>query len=75
MSNEQWILIIDDEKDLAHLMETVLHKEGLANIVTAGTLADGARSKSLIPLLSYSISYGSCFSANRINGFLPFEIR
>ncbi|PJN91900.1 DNA-binding response regulator, partial [Bacillus sp. mrc49] len=39
MSNEQWILIIDDEQDLAHRMETVLHKEGMANIVTAGTLA------------------------------------
>ncbi|KWW15461.1 two-component system response regulator [Peribacillus simplex] len=52
MSNEQWILIIDDEQDLAHLMETVLHKEGLANIVTAGTLADGwARFQELDPAL------------------------
>ncbi|PJN90808.1 response regulator transcription factor [Bacillus sp. mrc49] len=52
MSNEQWILIIDDEQDLAHLMETVLHKEGMANIVTAGTLADGwARFQELDPAL------------------------
>ncbi|ASS94063.1 response regulator transcription factor [Peribacillus simplex] len=41
MSNDQWILIIDDEEDLARLMETVLHKEGIPNIVTAGTIADG----------------------------------
>ncbi|MGW8427576.1 response regulator transcription factor [Peribacillus simplex] len=41
MSNDQWILIIDDEEDLAHLMETVLHKEGIPNIVTAGTIVDG----------------------------------
>ncbi|SNT13028.1 DNA-binding response regulator, OmpR family, contains REC and winged-helix (wHTH) domain [Bacillus sp. OK838] len=41
MSNDQWILIIDDEDDLARLMETVLHKEGIPNIVTAGTVADG----------------------------------
>ncbi|WP_285768767.1 response regulator transcription factor [Peribacillus sp. SI8-4] len=41
MSNDQWILIIDDEEDLARLMETVLHKEGMANILTAGTVADG----------------------------------
>ncbi|MDM5455315.1 MULTISPECIES: response regulator transcription factor [Peribacillus] len=41
MSNDQWILIIDDEEDLARLMETVLHKEGIPNIVTAGTVADG----------------------------------
>ncbi|MFF2501240.1 response regulator transcription factor [Peribacillus sp. NPDC058075] len=41
MSNDQWILIIDDEEDLARLMETVLHKEGIANIVTAGTIAEG----------------------------------
>ncbi|MGE7185960.1 response regulator transcription factor [Peribacillus sp. NPDC006672] len=41
MSDDQWILIIDDEEDLARLMETVLHKEGIPNIVTAGTVADG----------------------------------
>lgn len=41
MANDQWILIIDDEEDLARLMETVLHKEGIANIVKAGTIADG----------------------------------
>ncbi|MFD9628133.1 response regulator transcription factor [Peribacillus muralis] len=41
MSNDQWILVIDDEEDLARLMETVLHKEGISNIVTAGTIADG----------------------------------
>lgn len=41
MSYDQWILIIDDEEDLARLMETVLHKEGIANIVTAGTIAEG----------------------------------
>jgi DNA-binding response OmpR family regulator len=41
MSNDQWILIIDDEEDLARLMETVLHKEGIPNIITAGTIADG----------------------------------
>jgi DNA-binding response OmpR family regulator len=41
MSNDQWILIIDDEEDLARLMETVLHKEGISNIITAGTIADG----------------------------------
>ncbi|MED3688376.1 response regulator transcription factor [Peribacillus butanolivorans] len=41
MANDQWILIIDDEQDLARLMETVLHKEGITNIVTAGTVAAG----------------------------------
>lgn len=41
MANDQWILIIDDEEDLARLMETVLHKEGITNIVTAGTVAAG----------------------------------
>lgn len=41
MSNGQCILIIDDEEDLARLMETVLHKEGIPNIITAGTIADG----------------------------------
>ncbi|MFJ7754423.1 response regulator transcription factor [Peribacillus muralis] len=50
--SEQWILIIDDEEDLARLMETVLHKEGIANIVKAGTLADGwARFQELDPAL------------------------
>ncbi|KRF61907.1 two-component system response regulator [Bacillus sp. Soil768D1] len=41
MANDQWILIIDDEEDLARLMETVLHKEGITNIVTAGTVTAG----------------------------------
>ncbi|MFD6440469.1 response regulator transcription factor [Peribacillus sp. NPDC060186] len=41
MANNQWILIIDDEEDLARLMETVLHKEGITNIVTTGTVAGG----------------------------------
>ncbi len=41
MASDQWILIIDDEEDLARLMETVLHKEGIKNVVTAGTVADG----------------------------------
>lgn len=41
MTSEQWILIIDDEEDLARLMEKVLHKEGITNVVTAGTVADG----------------------------------
>ncbi|MBT2647795.1 response regulator transcription factor [Bacillus sp. ISL-34] len=41
MSNDQWILIIDDEEDLARLMETVLHKEGIPNIITAGAISDG----------------------------------
>lgn len=41
MASEQWILIIDDEEDLARLLEKVLHKEGITNVVTAGTVADG----------------------------------
>ncbi|TQR21726.1 response regulator transcription factor [Psychrobacillus vulpis] len=41
MASDQWILIIDDEEDLARLMGTVLHKEGIINVVTAGTVADG----------------------------------
>ncbi|MGG4265478.1 response regulator transcription factor [Peribacillus simplex] len=52
MSNDQWILIIDDEEDLARLMETVLHKEGIPNIVTAGTVADGwSKFKEINPAL------------------------
>jgi DNA-binding response OmpR family regulator len=41
MANNHCILIIDDEEDLALLMEKVLHKEGITNTVTAGTVADG----------------------------------
>ncbi|MGE7763180.1 response regulator transcription factor [Peribacillus sp. NPDC097895] len=52
MANDQWILIIDDEEDLARLMETVLHKEGIANVVKAGTIADGwARFQEINPAL------------------------
>ncbi len=38
MASHKWVLIIDDEDDLARLMKTVLHKEGIADVVTAGTL-------------------------------------
>lgn len=41
MVSHKWVLIIDDEDDLARLMKTVLHKEGIANVVTAGTVAEG----------------------------------
>lgn len=41
MASEQRILIIDDEVDLARLLEKVLHKEGITNVVTAGTVAEG----------------------------------
>ncbi|MFJ7973720.1 response regulator transcription factor [Psychrobacillus sp. NPDC096389] len=41
MANEQWILIIEDEEDLARLLEKVLHKESIFNVLTAGTVADG----------------------------------
>ncbi|QUG43418.1 response regulator transcription factor [Psychrobacillus sp. INOP01] len=41
MASEQWILIIEDEEDLARLLEKVLHKEGITNTITAGTVADG----------------------------------
>ncbi|MBK3495899.1 response regulator transcription factor [Viridibacillus sp. YIM B01967] len=37
----QCILLIDDEEDLARLLQTVLHKEGFSNVVTAGTIQDG----------------------------------
>jgi len=38
---KQWILIIDDEEDLAHLLVKVLYKESITNVVTAGSVADG----------------------------------
>lgn len=41
MASHKWVLIIDDEDDLARLMKTVLHKEGIADVVTAGTVAEG----------------------------------
>lgn len=39
--NTQCILLIDDEEDLASLLQTVLHKEGFTNVITAGTIRDG----------------------------------
>ncbi|MGE7922962.1 response regulator transcription factor [Viridibacillus arvi] len=39
--NTQCILLIDDEEDLANLLQTVLHKEGFSNVITAGTIQDG----------------------------------
>ncbi|WP_405114252.1 response regulator transcription factor [Paenibacillus sp. FSL K6-1217] len=41
MAGPKWVLIIDDEEDLARLMKTVLHKEGIRDVVTAGTIAEG----------------------------------
>lgn len=41
MVSHKWVLIIDDEDDLARLMKTVLHKEGIPDVVTAGTVAEG----------------------------------
>jgi two-component system, OmpR family, response regulator VicR len=41
MASHKWVLIIDDEDDLARLMKAVLHKEGIADVVTAGTVAEG----------------------------------
>lgn len=41
MATHKWVLIIDDEDDLARLMKAVLHKEGIADVVTAGTVAEG----------------------------------
>lgn len=41
VNSKQWILIIDDEEDLARLLEKVLYKESITNVVTAGSVADG----------------------------------
>lgn len=41
MASRKWVLIIDDEDDLARLMKAVLHKEGVPDVVTAGTVAEG----------------------------------
>jgi len=41
MASDKCVLIIDDEEDLARLMEKVLHKEGITNVVTATTIAEG----------------------------------
>lgn len=41
LMNTQCILLIDDEEDLANLLQTVLHKEGFSNVITAGTIQDG----------------------------------
>lgn len=41
MASHKWVLIIDDEDDLARLMKAVLHKEGIPDVVTAGTVAEG----------------------------------
>ncbi|WP_010290971.1 response regulator transcription factor [Kurthia massiliensis] len=39
--NERTVLIVDDEKDIATLLERVLHKEGITSTVTAGSVAEG----------------------------------
>lgn len=39
--NEHTVLIVDDEKEIATLLERVLHKEGITNTVTAGSVAEG----------------------------------
>ncbi|MEH6944064.1 response regulator transcription factor [Bacillus sp. JJ722] len=41
MDLNQWILIIDDEEDLSNLIKTSLHKEGIENVITAGSCAEG----------------------------------
>ncbi|KTD87437.1 response regulator transcription factor [Paenibacillus etheri] len=41
MASHKRVLIIDDEDDLARLMKAVLHKEGIADVITAGTVAEG----------------------------------
>lgn len=43
MAYKRKVLIIDDEEDLVRLLETVLHKEGIEQIVTAGTAQEGLR--------------------------------
>lgn len=35
------ILIVDDEQDIAHLLSTVLKREGFTNVYTAGTAKEG----------------------------------
>lgn len=39
--NERTVLIVDDEKDIATLLERVIHKEGITSTVTAGSVAEG----------------------------------
>lgn len=39
--NEHTVLIVDDEKEIATLLERVLHKEGITHTVTAGSVAEG----------------------------------
>lgn len=39
--NEHTVLIVDDEKEIATLLERVLHKEGITDTVTAGSVAEG----------------------------------
>lgn len=41
MMNEHTVLIVDDEKEIAMLLERVLHKEGITHTVTAGSVAEG----------------------------------
>ncbi|MFF2890116.1 response regulator transcription factor [Paenibacillus sp. NPDC057967] len=43
MTRNRKVLIIDDEEDLVRLLETVLQKEGIEQIVTAGTAQEGLR--------------------------------
>ncbi|MFD0589493.1 response regulator transcription factor [Paenibacillus sp. GCM10027627] len=43
MARNRKVLIIDDEEDIVRLLETVLKKEGIEQIVTAGTAKDGVR--------------------------------
>lgn len=59
MSNDQRILIIDDEEDLARLMETVLHKEGIPNIVKAGTFGWVGKVSEVRPITSLARYYAA----------------
>lgn len=43
MAQKGKVLIIDDEEDLVRLLKTVLQKEGIEQIVTAGTAKDGLK--------------------------------
>ncbi|RJX40469.1 DNA-binding response regulator [Paenibacillus pinisoli] len=43
MTHKRKVLIIDDEEDLVRLLATVLQKEGIEQIVTAGTAQEGLR--------------------------------
>lgn len=40
-STEKKVLIIDDEEDILRLLKTVLHKEGIDNVITTATAEDG----------------------------------